>query len=164
MTDRLLISKEDFYEYEAITTNTSPDNILPYIREAQKFDLTPILGKEFVSDMQENVDTAIYQSLLPYVRPVLAYYSYARYILSKNAVDTPYGFVQKTNEFSQPVTEKTIARIVEQARNSATAYAREMIEFIKDNNTDYPLYVDNSCTSSIKYERNIVVTNINTKS
>jgi hypothetical protein len=162
MTDRLLISKEDFYEYEAITTNTSPDNIQPYIREAQKFDLSTILNKEFIADMQENLEDANYQNLLPYVRPVLAYYSYARYIMNKNAVDTPYGFVQKTNEFSTPATEKTIARIVEQSRNSATAYAREMIEYIKENLVEYPLFKDN-CLSTIKYERNIVITNINTK-
>lgn len=163
MTDRLLISKEDFYEYESITTNTSPDNIQPYIREAQKFDLSTLLNKELISDMQENLENANYQTLLPYVRPVLAYFSYARYILGKNAVDTPFGFVQKTNEFSQPASEKTIARIVEQARNSATGYARDMIQFIRDNINDYPLFTDNSCNSALKYERNVVITNISTK-
>jgi molybdenum cofactor biosynthesis enzyme MoaA len=79
-TDRLLISQEDFFEYETITANTDPQKILPYIREAQKFDLTSVLNTELIEDLQDNPELARNAALMQYVRPVLCYYSYGRYV------------------------------------------------------------------------------------
>jgi hypothetical protein len=142
-TDRLLISQEDFFEYETITANTDPQKILPYIREAQKFDLTSVLNTELIEDLQDNPELARNAALMQYVRPVLCYYSYGRYVRMRNVTDTDYGMVTKTNEFSQPASEKTIARVATEVANLASAYARILLKFLYDNATTYTLWEQN---------------------
>jgi hypothetical protein len=141
MDERLLISKEDFYEYENIHTQTDPVMVMPYVKQAQQFDLPDVINKELIADVIENMDTELNQTLLKYIKPVLVYYSHARYVMQRQgATDSAYGFVQKTNEFSQPSSEKSIVRIASESRSLASAYARLLIEFLEENKTDYPLW------------------------
>lgn len=160
-TDRILISAEDFTEYESIQADSL--EVLKHAREAQLFDLTTVINKELIADCQDNMNEARNQTLLDYIRPVLCYYSYARYILNKNAVDTPFGLVQKTNEFSTPTPEKTIARLAEQARMTAQAYGRLLVEFLNKNKTTYTLWKSGDCATATKFSSNVVISNVNTK-
>ena len=149
-TNRLLVSEEDFFEYETISTTSDPSNIMPFIREAQKFDLVSVLPVELIEDIQDNMDTTLNSALLPYVRPVLCYYAFARYISMRSVSDTATGFVQKTNEYSTPASDKTITRIATEARNLASAYARELIAYLNDNSVDYPLWKNNCTSESVR--------------
>ncbi len=139
-TDRLLISKEDFYEYKSIVQNSDPSRIMNYVREAQKFDLVSVINKELIEDIQENLNVTRNQNLIPLIKPVLCYYSYARYINFGNVSDSATGFVQKINEFSIPISEKMIARLATGARTLALGYAEDLVKFLNDNKTIYTLW------------------------
>ena len=138
--DRLLISKEDFYEYKSIVQSCDPSRIMNYVKEAQKFDLVSVINKELIEDIQENLDEERNQNLIPYIKPVLCYYSYARYINFGNVTDSATGFVQKINEYSQPASEKMISRLSLGARSLALGYAEDLVKFLNDNKTIYTLW------------------------
>ena len=59
------------------------------------------------------------------IKAVLVYFAYARYILRGHITDTPYGFVQKTNEFSQPVSSAEKREVRDRSRIDAMNYWQE---------------------------------------
>ncbi|MFA9276669.1 MAG: hypothetical protein ACEQR4_02310 [Rhodoluna sp.] len=65
----------------------------------------------------------------------MAYYTYSRYLMDSGVNSTPYGIVQKTNDYSQPTSEKTIARKISQAQSGAKAYWERVQQYILDNQT-----------------------------
>lgn len=159
----LLISISDFTPYKAISANINATKKLePYILEAQEFDLKPLLGDELYNALVEDFEAS--PSLTDYsdlfngsewtlsghnykhagLIPVLCYFAYARYKLNSNTEDTAFGTITKRNNESEPVSEKTISRQADQARSGAMSYMNQVIKFLNDNSTDYPLWV-NSC-------------------
>lgn len=139
-TNRLLISDESFAPYKSICVNSRPADIMPYVQDAQMFDLVTVLPEELIIDLQDNPELPRNVALLPWVRPVLCYYSYARYITFTGVTDTASGFVQKTNEFSTPASTAAITRIKQEALNIAAGFASKLIRFLNDNAATYPLW------------------------
>jgi len=131
-----------------------------YVIEAQRFDIRPFLGDAMFYDMMENLTSAVYVDLLDGtewtyaentiqfdgLRVALAYFSFARYIQSNNVFMTRYGLVTKSTEHSEPVDEKTIARLVSQARNAANAIIEQAKLFLNNNIAVYTLW--NSAASN----------------
>ena len=149
-----LITYSDLTPYKHITANLSANKLSQFLQEAQEFDLRPLLGTELYIDLLDDAVASppfgIYEDLMngsTYTKnsrkfkhegliPVLAYYTYARYIQSTGVNSTPSGMVQKTNDFSQPSPEKMIARQISQAQSGAKAYWERVQRYIIDNKTD----------------------------
>lgn len=160
MTAPLLIGLSDFGDYKHITSNLNASIKLdPYIREAQEFDLRPLMGTEFYlalcEDFEASPSLATYEDLFngsEYtiggvkhqhngIKAALIYFAYARYIPGGQVNSTPFGLVQKLNQTdSQPVSDKIIARLVQQARSGAESYWSRTHKFLLDNINSYPLY------------------------
>jgi hypothetical protein len=159
----LLISISDFEGFPAISVNTNVVKKLnPYIKEAQELDLLPILGQELywalMEDFEASPSLATYSDLFngseytlngrtykhQGLKPALIYFTYARYRMNANEEETATGLVIKNNPYSEPASEKSIARRVDQARSAAFAYMEPVIKFLNDNEEDYPLW-RNTC-------------------
>jgi hypothetical protein len=159
----LLISLSDFNGYPAISANTNVVKKLnPYIEEAQKLDLLPMLGSRLywalIADFEASPSLAEYGDLFngseytingktykhEGLKPVLIYLTYARYRMNANEEETATGLVVKNNPYSEAASEKAIARRVDQARSAAFAYMEPVIKFLNDNSSDYPLW-ENEC-------------------
>lgn len=115
----LLINKNDFKEYRQLSKGRDVELIETYIQEAQELDLKNLLCRAFYFDVLNNYQQPAYQALIhgetytdaegntiefKGLKAVLVYYAYARYVMRSSATDTPFGMVQKTTEFSQPVS------------------------------------------------------------
>jgi hypothetical protein len=137
-----LITYNDFAPYRAISANVdSTKRLEPYIEEAQMFDLKPVLDcqdEEFLAEIITGKDDSPYKELIVYIKPVLVYYTYARFLATHDVMATAHGIVTKTNEFSEPISEKTRARLIAQAESSALVYQKIMTDFLSDNKSDYP--------------------------
>lgn len=149
-----LITKEQFDAFKLITANIAAGKFASYLNEAQEFDLRPLLGTELYIDLQDDAVASppfgLYADLMngsTYTKAtrkfkhegivaVLSYYVYSRYLMDTGVVSTPFGVVQKTNDFSQPTSEKTIARKISQAQSGAKAYWERVQRYIIDNKTD----------------------------
>lgn len=174
----LLITHEDFINspLKSLSANLNAGKKLnQYIQEAQVFDLKPILGQELFYDILKEYDEspalATYYDLFhgaEYTKngrkytheglvPVLCYFTYARYKANANVEETASGSVIKNNQYSEQASEKTIARQIDQARSGAYAYMQDVIKFLNDNASDYPLW-KSECVESNK--RSIRITGV----
>lgn len=138
---RLLVTNDQCARYKMISSSPHALKSLDrFLEEAQNVDLEPILGDTFLEDLQEDPEKVKYPEVLKKIVPLLVYLSYARYLVSRNVVDTPFGMVQKESEFSTPVSDKTLLRMITQTREVAKYYEEKLIKFLQDNKTDYPLW------------------------
>ena len=127
----------------------------PHILAAQLVDVKSVLGNPLYTDLIANRYDVKYKDLLEGgtytnsnnntvtfqgLKAALACYTYARYMMSKNAVDTPFGMVAKTNEYSEKADASIVHTIASAKRSEATAYLNECIEYIKNNLTTYTMY------------------------
>jgi hypothetical protein len=156
----LLINRTDITPYCQVAIHSREDEMLQsHILASQLVDVKGALGNALFTDLIANRLEIKYVTLLDggtYVnddgytisfqglKSVIACFSYARYMLSKNAVDTPFGMVAKTSEYSEKADAGIITSIASAKRNEGSAYLQECIQFIKDNIDDYPLF-ENGC-------------------
>ena len=151
-----LITTADFADYKDISSNIdSAARVDPYILNAERLDLKPLLGERFFADLIANPNTTANALLLDGgdytynsndynfagLKAVLVYYSYARFLENQNVNVTRFGVVHKNNpDVSERVDDKTLMRHVSNAREIAKSYFAEVDLFIIRNSTDYPLY------------------------
>ena len=137
-----LITYSDFANYRSISANVdSTKRLDPYIEEAQMFDLKPVIDcqdEEFLAEIIEGQADTPYKELIVYIKPVLIYYTYARFLATHDVMATAHGIVHKITEDSEPISEKTRARLIAQAESSALAYQKIMTDFLSDNKLTYP--------------------------
>jgi hypothetical protein len=133
-----------------------------WIREAQRFDIRPILGDAFYQDFVTKFNNtgaseySAYQDLLngvtytynsqtikfEGVKPCLVYYAYARMIKNQQVNVAPHSVVQKLTPQSQPVSASMIKLQVDDALSAAVVYQNEIIQFLDTKSTDYPLWTE----------------------
>jgi hypothetical protein len=154
-----LITLTDIRSIKSISLNLNQDKeLVPNIIEAQEYDLRPILGDNFFLDLVDDLTAS--PSLVLYsdlwngseytyggerykhegIKTVLAYHAYARYLSGANIQSTATGFVHKTNQYSERVDDKSISRLIAQARSAAQVSESRVREFLNRNSSDYPLW------------------------
>ena len=155
----MLLTTDQILKFKQLTRQVNNVKVLePYIEEAQEFDLRAFLGEELYIDLLDKYDTGtmtdayddLYEGLtytvstLTYkhegIVPIMAYFTYARYVQNSNVASTKFGLVNKTNEFSDPISEKQLTRIIQQAKSGAIVYQERVRFFLDAKVTDYPLW------------------------
>lgn len=140
-----LITLDDIKLYLDITANADAAKVKRFIHQAQLFDLKPAIGDAMYFDLLANFTVTKYQDLLngksytdlqdqavafEGLKPALAHWAYARYKENSGVADTNYGSVTKRNDYSDPVTEKSLARIVGNARSVALGYWQDCVKYL----------------------------------
>ena len=171
-----LITKTDIQEFKMISDNVSSiKQLSPFIIEAQEFDLRPFMGESFFIDFMDDATASPqftkYEDLwngVQYtysghkyehqgIKAILIYHSYARYLPHASVKSTPHGMVHKQNQYSERVSDKTIARMLAQARSGAEEHERRVRLFLQRNRSDYPLY---KCPRGKKYRAGMKINKI----
>jgi hypothetical protein len=154
-----LITASDIRTVKGLSANVNVEKELnPHIFEAQKFDLRSWMGESFfldlLDDAENNPTDADFVALFnggtytyngenyynPGIKEVLCYLAYARYSPMSNAQSTPTGFVQKTNQYSTPISGSQITRITKQNESAANSLQRQVEDFLNRNSGNYPLW------------------------
>lgn len=172
--NNLLITITDFQSFEDISVNIKPERLKAFIKKAQELDLKPFLSPAFYfeivkwldADGQPKEDTPQhYQNLIrgceytdtwghiisyEGLTPMLVYFSFARFIESSSVFFTPTGPVIKQYENAQAIDSKAVAKLVQQQRSVANAYANSVEKFLQDNQAEYPLWYYNSKNKSAR--------------
>jgi hypothetical protein len=173
-----LITINDIRARKTMSLNTNEvAQLTPKILEAQDFDLRPILGDEFyfalVNDFNASPSLQVYGDLFngctytfggreythEGIKAFLVYATYARYSADSATIATATGFVQKGSQYSEHVSEKTVSRLVEQARSGSQVYADRFMLFLDRNKQDYPLWLWN-CKQNKKYVAGVKIRQI----
>lgn len=159
-----LITPETLKRYEDIAANIKPDRINVFIRKAQELDLKPFLGYALYYDLLKSLDAdgnliedapQHYKDLLNgseyldehgYIilhqglQPVLAYFTFARFIETDAVHYTATGPVTKKYDNADALPAKDVVKLVQQQRSTANAYANEAERFLTDHQEEFPAW------------------------
>jgi len=159
-----LINQTTFQQYEDISVNIKPGRIEVFVKKAQDLDLKPFLGYALYYELIKhcNTDGTIqddapqpYKDLLngaeyldkfghivlyEGLRPVLAYFTFARFIETDAIHYTATGPIVKHHDNGTSVAPQDIVKLVQQQRSVANAYANDAEKFLWDNKADFPLW------------------------
>lgn len=154
-----LITIVDFAPFKAISDNlNTTKKLVPYIVDAQQFDIKGLLGNAFFLDLVNDIIGS--PSLVKYadlwngcewtfggrtyrhegLKTVLVHYTYSRYAMNANMEETAFGIVTKKEDNSDPVSDKTIQRKIDNAKSGAASYWKDVEWFLNDNYSAYPLW------------------------
>lgn len=164
MDTTYLITPTTLQRYEDIAANIKPDRINVFIRKAQELDLKPFLGYALYYDLIKNINTdgtikdeapqhykdllngseyldeqghiVLYQGL----QPVLAYFTFARFIEADAVHYTATGPVTKRYDNADALPLKDVTKLVQQQRSTANAYANETERFLIDHHESFPAW------------------------
>ena len=156
-----LITLTDIKTLKPLSKNADASKTVdPFVFEAQEFELRPFMSDEFYLDLLDDFNNGLSPNFVKYndlwnghtwiknntkyenpgLKKVLIYYSYARIINRAPTAVTAYGVRSKKTADSEPVTEKTISRLVGQATSGARAYEERVRFFLDCNSKDFPLW------------------------
>lgn len=152
-----LITRDDIAIYRQISDTVYNDVLNQHITDAQFSDLQPLMGMEFYNDLIRNYTDANYVTLLDGgtyeyngitytnvgVKAVLVHYAYGRYVMFGSQIDTPFSFVEKTNQDSQRVSTEAKKVTAKMNQQVAYSYWENVQLFLERNSSDYPLYESN---------------------
>jgi len=159
MVEAYLITQDDVMKFFAMA-DIPQGRFDPHIIKAQDLDLRPILNDALYYDFLTKFNTSgdamysAYQNLLngttytygnqtieyPGIKPMLCSYTLARFIPMNQINVTRYGVVSKVNPQSTPVDQSQIKYTVDTLRADAVKYQADVIKFLSNNVTTYPLY------------------------
>jgi hypothetical protein len=158
--DKYLITKTDIQIYRP-TAVLDDDRIKPFILEAQRMDLRPVLNDAFYYAFVNDFDTgtglnvtAAYEKLrsggtytynaltiqFDGVEPMLAYFALARFVQDNQLHITRMGITVKSTQQSEPAEPTQIRTIVNELRSAALSYQAQVIQFLETEIANYPLY------------------------
>jgi hypothetical protein len=104
-----LITRQEIQQYKQLSNSIHNDKLKELILQAQMVDILPLLGEQLYYDLLNNTEnyTAILDGCIydyngiTYtnvgLKAVLAHYTYARYSLYGDVIDTAFGLKEKLN-------------------------------------------------------------------
>lgn len=152
-----LINKNDILKVRQISKSIPEERINTFIDEAQILDLKPILGEAFYFDIITNPDN--YSDLLngkvyQYgnntvsscgLKQVLIFFTYARYKMFGNEVDTPFGFTEKQFQDGKNPERSSKKENYKYNQQTAFQYWEEVQKYLNRNSNLYPLWKTENC-------------------
>lgn len=163
MAKALFINERTLFSLTPIEANTDATIIRPHMITSQDIDLAKVIGNKLYNELQdsivaENVSEK-QNELIELIRPCLAWFIYSNalpFLLSKT---TAKGVVNKTGENSNAVEENKMLFMKTDALNKAEFYAEQLKNYLRDNQSFFPLYInDTSANKSTQYNSSIYLT------
>lgn len=142
----LLIDRQEIAKHRELSKSVREDKINPYIEDAQRLDLKPLLGERLYNTIARNPEA---HTLLldggeyehngetydhPGLKKVLSIFTYARYVMFGSYTDTPFGFVEKSSQDSKSVGDTHKRTLYTQNQQTATAYFEEVAAYMSRTN------------------------------
>ena len=149
----LFISESKLKSSTAINLNLSTDLLLPYVLQAQKLYVEPKLGTDLYQKLESlitagtigNVGNEAYKTLVDdYIGDMLpnwAFYHAIPYLRFKIENGNIYS---KTSETGTALSTEEAQSLREEISNTAQYYTERLIEYIRNNTSDFPEYSTNS--------------------
>lgn len=179
--DKTIISFEDIEKVRPIAQNIQDLNrVQPYILEAERLDVLPVLGASLYRQLVEadytdvdvitingvEVSKEDYEEILnggyytdccskeeqyqSGLISAISYLTYARGIMQNNINFTAFGVVTKKVETSEPASDLVIIRASKQAQTTGLETLRQCVEFLKCKKL-----IAGCNTKSLRYKRKI---------
>lgn len=149
MAKALFISPKYIKRKSVISGDVDPDKMVQFIETAQDIHIQNYLGTNLYKKIQflvtegtiDDPSNEAYRRLLSdYIKPMLVWYSQAEYIPFSAFTIGNGGVFRHRSENSDTASPEEISRLTARATDKATFYTNRFLEFICDNEKDYPEY------------------------
>tara|TARA_R100001510_G_scaffold48275_1_gene45955 strand:+ start:2651 stop:3223 length:573 start_codon:yes stop_codon:yes gene_type:complete len=149
----LFISESKLKDSTALNLNVDADLLLPFVREAQKLRIETALGTHLTQKLKDlitagtvgNVGNENYKTLLDdYIGdclPAFALYQAIPYLRFKVENGNIYS---KTSETGSALSTEEAQHLREEILNTASYYRERLIDYIRNNTSNFPEYSENS--------------------
>lgn len=148
-----LISEDLFKQNSPIQSNTVITEFIPYIVFAQGIYLEPILGKQLIKELQEQIKeasvvpapdpnpiTPTNQALLLQIAPALSFYAVYQGLPFHWAAVVNKGVTIRESENSKGVGINDVAQLRRWLRDDALVWARKLNDYLCECGANYPLW------------------------
>lgn len=157
---KILVSKQECSIHLGVSFHRSSDSFERFVRQAQTFDVKPLMCDDFFEDLTSESPKRNYDTLLnggsytfegrnyhfEGLKSVISYFSYARYVLLGHQTDTPFGIKEKNYEDGLQISSA-------ERRDTKTMYTQNAYtlwegckKYIERNNKDFPEWT--ACVST----------------
>ena len=154
-----IVKIEDFKERANISTNLLTDRFKQESGINQEIFAVKILCIELYNQLLTEIDTDTLtpanEALLPYLKDYLVFKIYADYITDANLIVTPAGFRTQKSNIDDKATESELTKAQKKHEGRANFYQDKLVNFLKCNADDYPLWKNSNCGCSDKYVDNL---------
>lgn len=141
----LLLNQDDWRSYVPIDRNLQwSERVQAAINSAQASYIRATLGyklyDELIAQVAADTVTPLNQALLERIAPVLAWYSLADLLPYLQQVPTEAGPANFTGQNLTTANQADIGRTQRTAFDKARVFEAQLVEYLQDNRTSYPLY------------------------
>ena len=149
----LLISEQKLKDSTAINLNVDVNILLPYVLQAQTLYIEPKLGTQLYEHIKGLIQAGTigdagnvaYKTLLDdYISFVLVNYSFYHAIPFLRFSVENGNIYSKTSENGTALSTEESQSLREEISNTAQYYTERLIEYIRNNTSDFPEYSTNS--------------------
>ena len=149
----LLISEQKLKDSTAINLNVDVNILLPYVLQAQTLYIEPKLGTQLYEHIKgliqagtiSDAGNVAYKTLLDdYISFVLVNYSFYHAIPYLRFKVENGNIYSKTSENGTALSTEESQSLREEISNTAQYYTERLIEYIRNNTSDFPEYSTNS--------------------
>lgn len=176
----IILTESDFKAYRTLPAMIFEEVMHPHIMKAQTIELQSLIGAALylkhlagykndakyiaLHEGETYTDSLGVVKIFYGIKPMLVYYALGHYALQTPAVATAWGYVTKENEFSTPISDKTLARIENSERATAKFFEQNLINYLNDqsvlDSTKFPDW-KNTCLPN-RNSNGIKISKINT--
>ena len=145
----LFISEEKLKDSTALNLNIDNAILLPFVREAQKLYVETALGSQLTQHLKDHIiagtlagaDKTLVDEYIGDMLPGYSVYHAIPYLRFKMENGNLYS---KTSETGTPLSTEEAQHLREEVLNTASYYRERMIDYIRNNISDFPKYNTNS--------------------
>jgi hypothetical protein len=145
----LFISEEKLKDSTALNLNIDNAILLPFVREAQKLYVETALGTQLTQHLKDHIiagtlagaDKTLVDEYIGDMLPGYSVYHAIPYLRFKMENGNLYS---KTSETGTPLSTEEAQHLREEVLNTASYYRERMIDYIRNNISDFPKYNTNS--------------------
>lgn len=145
----LFISENKIKDSTAIGGNLDMEQILPFIKIAQKKYIETKLGTDLFEALQTKITagslTGAYQTLVDdYIQDALVHWSFYECLPFLRFKVSNSNIFSKTSETGTALSESEAQHLREEIRNTAEFYVQRLIDYIVNNTSSFPEYSTSS--------------------
>ena len=147
MANAIFLSEATLKDQTAIQDNVDTKVLKPTILHVENFYLLPILGTSLFNDLKTKIIakslSTVEKSLMDlYITPVMVWWT-----LFESPIVMNYKYFNKAvgtqnADNMTPITESEMFRLMDHTRNAAEVYSERLTKYLLQNNTTFPLYLN----------------------
>lgn len=159
MSNTIFISEERLKKLTAVHANMEPDEVMPFVLQAQDIYIQDLLGTKFYNKLKENIPiynltAEEYDLLNDYIGPTLANYAVYMALPSFNYKMKNKAILTPSAEEAQNIDLTELKYLRNSVLNTAEFYRERTREFLKDNEEKFPDYINYGVDGMAPNKRN----------